>query len=173
MPNFFSDWGPTLKLLTGLAATVFGILGIGTRTRDRQGKLNANRWIAFVGIILAGLFALGTTIYDSRTAQKKDREDRLKNEQLILSVRRGIYPLRGITASFNINFDQDIAGLAEYKQSIRNVISKTPNCANTKGFYCYGQEGGKPYSYSIPSTSGPAATGSRTLLANSHLMQRC
>jgi hypothetical protein len=44
-------FGFLLKLLAGLATAAFGILGIGTQTRDKQGKLTRNGWIALVGII--------------------------------------------------------------------------------------------------------------------------
>ena len=66
---------------------------------------------------------------------------------------RGIYPFRGITASFVVSFDQDIPGLATYKKSLHAAISKSSSCDHLKGLSCYGYDNGKVYEYLIPSTS--------------------
>ncbi len=166
---FTSDsFGFVLRVLTCFAAAAFGMLGIGTKTRKDYGSLTLNGWIALVGIVVAAILSVGTSVYEFITSQEKAKAAQAQSERLILSVRRGIYPLKGITASFDIYFDQDIAGLAEYKKSVRKEISEAPNCATARDFRCYGQSDGKPYSYVIPSTSPP----SRKVTRSSELFSR-
>jgi len=68
-----SAFGFLLKLFAGLAAAGFGIMGVGVETRAESGALNRKGWIALVGIIVAGLLAVVTSIYEFTTAEKKER----------------------------------------------------------------------------------------------------
>lgn len=145
-----------MKLFAGLATAAFGILGIGTETRDRQGKLTRNGWIALVGIVVAGLFAIGTSVYEFSSGQVKAAQDRLKSEQLLRSMRRGIYPLRGMTVSYSLDFDQGIPGIAEYKAKLRRAIADNKeNCKNEQYLTCrdFDIRSVKPIGYAVPSTS--------------------
>ena len=158
MIEFFTSetFGFLLKLFAGLATAAFGILGIGTETRDRQGKLTRNGWIALIGIVVAGLFAIGTSVYEFSNGQVKAEQDRLKSEQLLRSVRRGIYPFRGMTVSYSLDFDQGIPGIAEYKAKLRRAIADNKeNCKNEQYLTCtdFDNRSVKPIGYSIPSTS--------------------
>jgi hypothetical protein len=163
--NFLTSdaFGFVLKIFSGLAASGFGMLGIGTKTRNDDGSLTRNGWIALVGIVVAGILALGTSLYEFTTSQEKTKAAQAQSQQLILSVRRGIYPLKGITASFDIYFDQDIAGLTEYKKTVRAAISDNPNCEIAKTFSCWGQSVNGPYAFLIPSTS-PLFPKSRSIV---------
>ena len=88
---FTSDtFGFLLKLFSGLAAAAFGILGIGTKTREDNGRLTRNGKIALTGIIVAGFLAIGTSVYEFTTGQKQAEEAAKKSEKLMLSVQRGL-----------------------------------------------------------------------------------
>lgn len=43
--------GFVLKLLAGLSGAAFGVLGLGAKTRDDEGKLTRQGWVALYGII--------------------------------------------------------------------------------------------------------------------------
>ncbi len=153
--DFFtsSTFGFLLKLLSAMAALGFGIVGIGTETRAPDGKLNRNGWIAMIGIVIAGLIAVSTSIYEFTSSQQKEKEERAKSKRLMLSVQRGIYPFRGITASFNLKIDQNFEGLAPYTATLRSAIAKMQSCEQGKDIYCYGFDDKKPYAYRILSGS--------------------
>src|SRR5258708_2946331 len=91
--------GFLLKLFAGLAALGFGILGVGAETRDAGGKLTRKGWIALIGIIVAGILALGTSISEFVAGQEKEQAERRHNERLMLSVQRNLYPLRSVRVS--------------------------------------------------------------------------
>src|SRR5438093_2912777 len=112
-------FGFYFKVVSGLAATVFGMLGIGTKTREDNGKLTRNGKIALTGIIVSGICALGSSVYEFTTSQERGREEREKSQRLMLSVQRGIYPLRDLKMSVEISLDRDFIGLAEYKKSLK------------------------------------------------------
>src|SRR5580698_8137580 len=97
--HFFSQplVGFILKLLAGIATAVFGIIGLGRDSRKPNGNLSALGYIALGGIVLAGLFAVGSSIYDYSSSQRTAAEEKKQSQRLLLSVRRGIYPFRGIT----------------------------------------------------------------------------
>ena len=71
--DFFTSemFGFLLKLFSGLAAAAFGMLGIGTKTREDDGRLTRNGKIALAGIIVAGLLAArGGTTETARAVMK-------------------------------------------------------------------------------------------------------
>jgi hypothetical protein len=153
-------FGFILKLFSGLAAAAFGMLGIGTKTREDSGKLTCNGRIALTGIVIAGLLALGTSIYDFTTGQKKaqqerqrEKESRLKGEQLMLSVQRGIYPFKGITVSFSLGIDGDSKLFHEYYDHVARVIAQDPECTRSKDFECVGIDTDNDDLYRIESKS--------------------
>jgi len=119
-----STFGFLLKLFTGLAAALFGILGVGANVRDQNGRLNRKGWTALIGIVIAGLLAVATSVYDFIAGQRQDETARAKNEQLLLSVRRGIYPLRKMRVDINISLKPSFGGLSEYKAILRQHFSK-------------------------------------------------
>jgi hypothetical protein len=130
--------GFLLKLFAGIAAAAFGMLGIGTKTREDDGKLTPSGRIALIGIVVAGLLAIGTSVYDFATGQKKAKEGREKSERLLLSVQRGIYPLKGISGEVRIEFTNDFVGAAEYKAMLRGKLPTTKGpCTDGKDYFCY------------------------------------
>src|SRR5450631_104809 len=165
MLDFFKDWGFLLKLLSGLASAAFGMMGVGAETRDKtSNKLTRKGWIALTGVIVSGLIGIVTAVYEHHAEDAKAQREKLRNEQLILSVRRGIYPLRGITAAFDLDFDQDIPGFDNYKHRLFNVVGKSKSCDHTTGFRCWAfDDKGQVYQYRIPSSS-PLFPKPRTLL---------
>lgn len=145
--------GFLLKLLAGIATAIFGIIGLGRDVRTKAGSLTPKGRIALIGIIVAGVLAAGSGVYDYSSAQKTARDEQLKSKRLLASVQRGIYPFKGMTASFTLYFLKDFRGLPQYKQVLRSAISKDKSCIHTKAFQCYGFDAGRPYLYRIPPTS--------------------
>ena len=86
--------GFLLKLFGGLTAAAFGILGVGAKTREDDGRLNCKGLIALIGILVGGILALGTSVYEFAVSQQKERDDRRRSERLMLSIQRGVYPMR-------------------------------------------------------------------------------
>ena len=126
-------FGFLLKLLAGIAAAGFGIFGVGIETRDKDGKLTRYGRIALIGIICAGVLAVlavATSTYELVTGQQKAAQDRLKSEQLMLSVQRGLYPLRGMRFRAQIKIDDSFIGVREYKESLKTRIRQNRFCMN-------------------------------------------
>jgi hypothetical protein len=139
--------GFLLKLLAALAAAAFGLMGIGTKTRENNGDLNRNGKIALIGIIVAGSLAVGNGYYEFITNQQKEREDRLRSERLM-------YPLKEITGEVRIGFAQDFAGLRGYKALLRRALPRgKQKCVRTDEFECYDADSEGRTSYGIPETS--------------------
>lgn len=109
---FFTSplFGFLLKLLSGLAAAAFGLFGIGTKTRDDNGKFTRDGRIALIGVLVAGVIAGTTSIYEFSVGHEKDRQEHLQSQRLMLSVQRGLYPLRGVSGELRLTFTQDFAG---------------------------------------------------------------
>lgn len=151
-------FGFFLKLFAGFAGASFGILGLGTKARDGNGKLTRNGRIALVGILLAGSLGISSLVYDYVVGQQRARSERQRTERLMLSVQRGIYPLRGVKVSFEMELGSDFEPLARYKRDLRDRISRDRDCQRTRpGFNCYGTYGTDDdetvYSYRIYSSS--------------------
>src|SRR3984893_9718605 len=121
-------FGFLLKLFSGLAAAAFGMLGIGTKTREADGRFTRSGKIALVGIIVAGLLGVGTSVYDFATGQKKAREAAKKSQLLMLSVQRGLYPLREMKLAVRVSMSEDFPGAREYEKWLRARIRRNPDC---------------------------------------------
>jgi len=117
--------GFLLKFLTGLAAAIFGIVGLGKNARDKKGNLTPIGKTARWGIILAGLLAIATSIYDFASGNAKDNAERQQAQELLRSVRRGIYPMRGMTVDISIPLKPDFKGLTQYKSTLRSHFPKS------------------------------------------------
>lgn len=57
--------GFVLKVFGGVTAAAFGVLGVGAETRDVLGRLNRKGWIALTGILVGGILAMGTSVYEA------------------------------------------------------------------------------------------------------------
>jgi hypothetical protein len=146
---FFTSplFGFLLKLLSGLAAAGFGLFGIGTKTRDDKGKLTRDGRIALIGVLVAGVIAGTSSIYEFSVGQEKDRQEHLQSQRLMLSVQRGLYPLRGVSGDLRLTFTQDFAGLTPYKEILRQQLPPPhQKCKPTQDFSCFDEdEGGNVY----------------------------
>jgi hypothetical protein len=154
--NFFTSetFGFLLKLFSGFAAAAFGMLGIGTKTRNDDGSLTGNGWIALVGIIVAGVLAIGTSIYEFTTTATKAKVAQAQSEQLLLAVRRGIYPLKGIMADVTYRLGRDAPYLKAYVELLRKKLPRNHiTCKDTKSYTCGDLEPDKTFTYEITSAS--------------------
>ena len=156
--DFFTSeiFGFLLKIFSGLAAAAFGILGIGTKTREDDGRLTRNGKIALTGIIVAAVLGVGTSIYDFATGQKKGREAAKKSQLLMLSVQRGLYPLREMKVKVRISISEDFPGAGKYKRWLTAQIKRNPDCnVQRPSLKCTVESVGPSRSrYSIPTSSG-------------------
>jgi hypothetical protein len=99
--------GFLLNLVAAIGADAFGVLGIGAKTRDHKGHLTPNGWIALIGLLVAALFAIGKSVYDFRTGEVTAVAKKKRNDLLLLSVRRNLYPMCGLKAIVNVSLDGD------------------------------------------------------------------
>jgi len=156
--DFFTSemFGFLLKLFSGLAAAAFGMLGIGTKTREDDGRLTRNGKIALAGIIVAGLLGVGTSVYDFAAGQKKARDAAKESQLLMLSVQRGLYPLREMKLTVRVSMSEDFPGAREYEKWLRARIRRNSDCkVQSSPLKCTFQSVGPNRStYSIPTSSG-------------------
>jgi hypothetical protein len=130
-------FGFVLKLVAGLSATAFGVFGIGAKARDDKGKLTRQGWVALYGLIASFLIGAASGTYDFAAGQKAAIETRLRNDRLLLAAERGIYPLRGITATASIKLPPSIPGLAEYKSLLQHALpASLQNCSDRREYAC-------------------------------------
>jgi hypothetical protein len=108
-----SSFGLWTKVLAAIAAAGFGMLGVGKDTR-KSGTLTQTGWIALIGIVVAGEFALAATFNDYTSGKKKD-------ELLLLSVQRAAYRLHGLTLWMEVPLDNSFYGLDPYKDTLRKA----------------------------------------------------
>jgi hypothetical protein len=148
-------FGFYVKFIAGFAAAGFGLMGVGAKTRNDDNSLTGKGRIALVGILVSGLFAAASVTYDYFVAQKAARSETEKSRRLLLSVQRGIYPLRGIKANFVVRLSKDFAGLAEYSARVRKAIDADRDCTHTIQFTCDDPEARTDYMISSSSSLFP------------------
>jgi hypothetical protein len=147
-------FGFFLKLLAGLATAGFGMLGIGTKTRDDNGHLTRGGRIALIGIIIAAALGIGSLVYEYAGGQEKAQADRRRSERLMLSVQRGVYPMRGLKVALEMDLAGDFARIAAYKKRLRDEVSRDRECKSAgSGFQCYGSDEKGYYLYRIDASS--------------------
>ena len=148
-------FGFLLKLFAGLATAGFGMMGIGVQTRNNNGRLNGKGCTALIGIIVAGVLAVGTSVYDFAVEQEKERVEQRRSQRLMLSVQRGVYPMHGAKISFVLWFAADFPGAAKYIKELRDQLSVDLNCHKPRTtYYCYGHRpDGTVNEYRIPVSS--------------------
>jgi hypothetical protein len=134
--------GFLLKLFAGIAAAVFGIIGLGRDARDKaSGELTPKGRIARIGIIAAGALTVGSVTYDYVFAQKAAADDKRKSEHLLLTVQRGVYPLRSITGELKLSLSGDIAGLKQYMKTLDLPIqTNDASCPTTEELECISKD---------------------------------
>lgn len=141
-----ASFGFLLKLLSGLATAAFGILGIGTKTREENGKLTRNGRIALVGILIAAFLAVGTNVYEFAVNRKKEIQQdnialqgRADTEQIKLDLSRLRYPFKGITLGFSLSIQPIPDSLQPYYRQVTKEIELDSNCKTTT-FKCFATE---------------------------------
>lgn len=153
-------FGFLLKLFSGLAAAGFGILGIGTKTRLESGKLTKGGTVALVGILVAGAIGSIATINDFVSSAKSAAEAKKKSDHLLLSVRRGIFPFRGITADLELTLRDSFPGVSEFKKQLAVARTQEKDCLQARSYFCWsvGINGVEEKSYEVrlPSKLFPA-----------------
>jgi hypothetical protein len=117
-----ATFGFLLKFFTTIAAAGFGILGIGAKTRDDNGRLTKNGKIALWGIIVSAMLAGAAAVYEFTKGQREAAVERRKGQRLLLAVERGVYPFRGVTTDLTIDITKDVAGVKEYKEALLSTI---------------------------------------------------
>lgn len=144
-------FGFVLKLLAGLFTAGFGIVGIGTKTRDDEGKLTRDGRIALIGILVAASIAGASCIYDFLSGQETTRKNNERTELLLRSARRGIYPFRDFTIDVSLPLRGGFSGFVTYKASLHRSLSQDRFC---KSGYCrWSGDTRNPDGYFIPANS--------------------
>ena len=158
-----STFGFLLKLAMALIGGFFGLLGLGTKTRDDAGNLTRHGKIALIGLLSSVVLAVITQVYEFYVSQRKAEADRVlaqaelvRASKLMLSVQRGIYPLRGIRADVEIELPRDNPAFAEARQQIRRGVSTDRECEQqVAGVHCLGRSlaDNKIFSFIIDASS--------------------
>jgi hypothetical protein len=106
--------GFLLKLLAAAAGMGFGAMGLGRETRDKTtGRLNRNGKIALWGIVVAFVIGIASTVYDFVSDEQKSARNQADAQKLLVSVRRGIYPFRNITADLVLTLNRNFPGVED------------------------------------------------------------
>jgi hypothetical protein len=157
--------GFLIKCLSTLAALYFGVRGIYSQKQsDSTVRLNKEGKNALVGLVIAGLLGISTNIYDFTSDIRKDIKEETRNVAIMGSIARGLYPLRDLSATFEIRIPsngpiQD----AFISQRLIPAIKADPDCETFKHrkreFTCFAHSyditsgTSKTITYQIPSDS--------------------
>jgi hypothetical protein len=150
-----STFGFVLKLVSGISAAAFGILGIGTKTRDDDGALTRQGKIALIGILVSLFIGAASSVYDFAASQESARVEQQKSQRLLLSVQRALYPLRQTTAVFRVSFHKDFKELSIFKRRLRKAVTADKYCreSNARPFSCRFDNFDDPYHYAVVGSS--------------------
>jgi len=150
-----STFGFVLKLVSGISAAAFGMLGIGTKTRDDDGALTRQGKIALSGVLVSLFIGATSSVYDFVTFQESARAEQQKSQRLLLSVQRALYPLRQMTAVFRVSFHKDFKELANFKRELRKAVAADKYCrkSNARPFSCNFGKFDNPYYYAVRGSS--------------------
>ena len=147
-------FGFVLKILSGIATAAFGILGIGTKGREDNGDLTPSGRTALIGILVSASIGGLSSIYDFVSGQKSADAAKQQSDQLLTSVRRGIYPLQGMTGSFRISIGDTFPDVGAYKSALQKEIAKPGRCRTIGDKTCqFIGSVDDPDSYNIPHSS--------------------
>jgi hypothetical protein len=130
--------GFVLKIAALLATAGFGLMGVGVTTRDADGRLTRSGRVALAGVVVAATLSLATVVYDYAIQQRDAAIIQRRSEQLLMSVQRGLYPLRGATVEAIVRLGE-FPALARVKARMRLLIDVDRNCTKRRtGVSCYG-----------------------------------
>jgi hypothetical protein len=121
------EWvGFCLKLLGIAGSGIFGIIGLGRESRDKDGTLNRRGKLALVGIVISSLIAGLSGVYDFKSDKAKERE-----------AQRAAYPMNGLSGVVQIHLDNNFLGLTEYAAYLRKNLPVNANkCVDTDHYTC-------------------------------------
>jgi hypothetical protein len=90
------------------------------------------------GVVIAATLSLATVVYEYAIQQRDAAIIQRRSEQLLMSVQRGLYPLRGATVEAIVRLGE-FPALARVKSRILRLIDADPNCTKRRtGVSCYG-----------------------------------
>jgi hypothetical protein len=138
-------------LVSGISAAAFGVLGIGTKTRDDDGSLTRQGNLALIGILVSLFIGAASSVYDFATSKESARIEQQKSQRLLLSVQRALYPLRQVTAVFRVSFHKDFRELATFKRELRKAVAADKHCLNlnARPLSCKVGDFHDPYNYAV------------------------
>jgi hypothetical protein len=163
--DFFvsSTLGFFLKLAMAIVGAAFGLLGVGAKTRDESGRLTPRGRIALLGLISTAGLAVAAQVYDFYVVERKAEADKIRVQEeltragrLMLSVQRGIYPMRGLTADVELTLPNDNSVLTELRKRMRENFGKNLKCdLPSPGIFCRGRslDSGNVFLYSVDQSS--------------------
>jgi hypothetical protein len=98
--------------------------------------------------------ASGSGIYDYFSAQKTALEEKQKGDRLLLSVQRGVYPLRGMSGDVTFGLKKDTPELSEYFALLTKTLPKdAKTCVPSKPRYDCGKDDDGTIGYLIKADS--------------------
>lgn len=115
-----------------LAASAFGLLGIGAKTRNADGALTRDGKIALVGLLISGALAQVAIGVDFYSGEQNRQQANVQGRRLNRDVQRNTYPLLGITVDLDISLPGKSAPLKEIRDRIHSQF-KIENCRSHGG----------------------------------------
>lgn len=133
--------GVVLKLVSGLSAAAFGLLGL---ERQASGALTLKSRRAGIGIIVATALGIASVLYDfqsGRQASERERSYKAQQSEIIKRTRalteEAQYPFRDLVIDFKVDFSRGAPALAEYSSLVRKAFPPSYDCGKSADG-CYG-----------------------------------
>src|SRR5262245_44793518 len=120
-----------LRLLGIVLSGVFGVLGLLTEYKDKDGKVT--RWgkTALAGICLSTVVALAAGVRESRKATRAapdaERQTRLqlqRSNEILADLGRTLDPLTNIRISFAVKFPLNTEQFATYRNRLAKEVNR-------------------------------------------------
>jgi hypothetical protein len=118
-----------VKVLSAVAVMGFGIYGLGIEPRGKEGKMTARGWAVLFGLVVSGLLSGAIPAVEFLRDQQKEQVEKARMQQLLTSVERSLYPIRGMTAGARFDLHPEFEPIGSYMAALRNWLkSAKGNC---------------------------------------------
>jgi len=113
------DW---LQAAGSFITMIFGMYGVGVKARDGAGRLTKEGRIVLVGIVLGGLVAISTAVWQTYTRQISAAAERARFSRLLESVERVTYATKDGHVSFEYEIKMEGPSFAGYMKRLQDTF---------------------------------------------------
>jgi hypothetical protein len=132
--NLLSD--PVVALWIKLAAPsitiVSGVVGLGRKARDDNGKITWIGRVAVVGILAGGLFSTLSILHDYRSANNDTQKSIQQNQDLLASVQRGRLSAHDLHLQFSISLLDSFRSFDRYIKTLSTLPRNGYQCGKNR-----------------------------------------